>query len=195
MQVNRELGASEIRLGATLKKDKSQRQVDAQIDKMRLQLDRVYSISIALVHSQIFYQDFERERARLFGKPIDDDELLSAHLRTLRQVEVDSFARVEAYIGYFLATLYAACEKWREWKFADAGVDGLLASPHFELLEKHRHSVFHADHVNESLTLELVRDSEFARWSIDLAATMKGVLQDWHSNTEQRMREHLYRVY
>jgi hypothetical protein len=47
------------------------------------------------------------------------------------------------YMSYWYGSLYVVVEGWQELKLTDPIIDGLLRSPHVDLLRRYRNGVFH----------------------------------------------------
>ncbi|WP_353269303.1 hypothetical protein [Gemmatimonas sp.] len=178
-----------------MSRPKIQRQVAAQVDKMQRKMMRVSALSVSLIQSQVLFHEFERAKLGILGSYLPDEVLVQNHLTAVHRVEVDDYARADTFLSYFLGSLYAVTEKWREWRFEDNEVDALLASPNLAALAEHRHSIFHGDSMNEQSALALLRDDGMMQWCVDLMAALKSSLLEWNTQPETRMRRYLNETY
>jgi hypothetical protein len=73
------------------------------------------------------------------------------------------------------------CEGWQELKLSDAEIDGLLASPHLEILKRFRHGVYHfqADYFDKRFMGALVLGQDFDNWVSSLANAFARFLSEW----------------
>lgn len=116
------------------------------------------SLTIAVGRAKTQLGPLSRSLGAIKHKSLSDADHAKAMDDRLRFRLVGA-ARIHNLYSTYLGLLYAAVERWEKWRFADLTVDALLTSEHKQVLEKHRHAIFHAEHYDapdiERLSMQL----------------------------------------
>jgi len=85
------------------------------------------------------------------------------------------------YVSYYYAGLYVVCEGWQALKLSDPEIDGLLASPHLDVLRKFRNGVYHfqADYFDKRVMKAFMLGEDFDSWIISLIAAFLRFFNEW----------------
>lgn len=80
--------------------------------------------------------------------------------------ERENAGRAFMYLSYWYAALYVVCEGWRDLMLSDTEIDGLLNSPHLEILKRFRNGVYHyqPDYFDKRFINALIRGKPFDDW-------------------------------
>lgn len=85
------------------------------------------------------------------------------------------------YLSYWYAGLYVVCEGWQELKLSDSEIDGLLKSPHLDVLKRFRNGVYHyqADYFDKRLMDAFTLGKDFDEWVTRLANAFVRYFDAW----------------
>lgn len=107
-------------------------------------------------------------------------------IENVKQLELTPFFGIQTLLSFHFAQLYAAVERWREWKFSDPEIDALLAEPIVADLKGHRHATFHVTTFDDHrITVLIANDELLLNWSERLLAVMKRFLRELHTDSSE----------
>lgn len=172
------------------KRTKAERQREAELARRQRTIHQVYSLSNALIRSEVVLRYFMREMREIHRSGKSDPDLADAAAEGIHRLEATPALRVGSLSALYLATLYAVIEKWQHWKFSDPVVDPLLASPYLHQLKKYRHAVFHADSFDARDLRAPAQDPEMIGWAKNVTVALHAALLDWFTNPESRLAAH-----
>ncbi|HYT70582.1 MAG TPA: hypothetical protein VEK78_04315 [Gemmatimonadales bacterium] len=156
---------------------------------------RALSLTVALLRAKVLRESLKEPLNRQATSGKSADTLRAEAADQALQLQPTDASRVDSLYSFYLGALYAVVEKWRDWDFADAAVDTILADKErVEVLEKHRHAIFHAEHYDDKAIAALAEREDMIPWADELASALEKVFLAWHSDREPHIRAHLQRT-
>ena len=156
---------------------------------------RAISLTVALLRAKILRETLAEPLNRQAASSRSADTLRAEAADQALQLQPTDASRVDSLYSFYLGALYAVVEKWRDWDFADAAVDTLLADEErVEVLEKHRHAIFHATHYDDEAITVLAEPQDMIPWADELESALEEILVAWHLDPAPHVRAHLQRT-
>jgi hypothetical protein len=156
---------------------------------------RAVSLTVALLRAKVLRESFAEPLNHEAASGESAGTLAAEAADRALQVQPTDVSRVDSLYSFYLGALYAVVEQWREWHFADAEVDALLADKErVETLRKFRNAVFHVKHYDDEAIAALAKRGGMIPWADELESAFEKVFLAWHSDPERHIRAHLERT-